>query len=256
MRFNPDASLYSHLVALVEDLAKLKPAPHLLVIVDDVDQVVKLADVEATLLGPIVKLSGTSAVSLLLAVRSDVRFGVLEELRQPSCNKVIRLSSFAREQAIRQLAILTMPERRDPSGALHFAEQFVSSLERYTWGIPRLNAELFEIASTRALGAPTVWPSAEIQKCLLRTWRMDPDVEQHRKFLENVMALHSRLPVEWTVDMVSTALGMTLMDAGTFRKKLQQLNVIERPHDAPLGWYHFTVDWASILTAIAPPSVP
>ena len=260
-RYDPDAHFVNHLVALVEDLEQLDPPPHLLVIVDDVDQVSDLAEAEEKFLGPLVSLSRRHAVSLLLALRSEFGFQRVEELRQRDKYALVRLGGFDEDQAMRQLELLI--ERHAASSAnplFHgsardLAGRMYESLHPYRWGIPALNAELCSVFAAKA-GGNITWTAEEQDQCILLAWRLDPASEQDRQFLAAIKRLHVAHPERWTVDHLGRALNLPLHEAARFRNRLQRLNLIERPPGAALGTYCFSAHWKDLLRAASAVAIP
>lgn len=90
------------ILALLEDVDKLRPRRHLLFILDDVEQAPDSVELESMLLEPLTRYYGEHNFSLLLAFRGDIHFDTVEALRRPSRFERLLISPFTGQQSYAQ----------------------------------------------------------------------------------------------------------------------------------------------------------
>ena len=162
IRREPDASFQDSIFALVDDLEKAAPGRHFLFILDDVDQAPDLVALEEKLIEPISILSDSRhPVSLLIAMRTDIRFTLVDALRRRSRFLQQLVPPFNRALASRQFALLRQFTPTDPPGPP--PEDILDSLPcPYTWGIAALNAVLAAEAQIKHRKGGLIWSASDL----------------------------------------------------------------------------------------------
>jgi hypothetical protein len=264
-RTSDRAAFQNLILALIEDAGKLFPQRHLLFIMDDVDQAPDPEELEVKLLEPLAGYSTEYGFSLLLALRSDYRFRSVEQLRRPTLFVRTRMQSFNRQQASAQIQALLSTNHTDLFPAADrdaFAGKLMQSLEKYTWGIPALNAELLQQGVLKWTGQLSAWTADELEHCLHHALRFpelgDVDRPKAVTHLRHACIVRQAYPDGWRLDDVQRALQPDKIsegDAAAFRNRMYALNLIEQPSDSAYGTYRFSTDWDSILTDLAASSL-
>jgi hypothetical protein len=245
----PGASFQDSIFTLVDDLEKAAPGRHFLFILDDVDQAPDLAALEEKLIEPISILSDSRhPVSLLVAMRTDIGFTVVDALRRPSRYLKQLVPPFDRKLATEQLALLLRFMPADPPGPP--PDEILDSLPcRYTWGIAALNAALAERARVKHRAGGLTWSAFDLVDCILRALRLTSASDL--ALLDHTHAFRrSQYPDGWRIFDVQDQLKLVEADASSFRDRLSELDLIERPPEMGFGTYQLTDDWNSIFECL------
>lgn len=245
----PSASFQDSIFTLVDDLEKAAPGRHFLFVLDDVDQAPDLALLEEKLIEPIAILSDNRhPVSLLIAMRTDIRFTVVDALRRPSRFLRQLVTPFDRRLARQQLALLLRFGGDDPSDLP--PEEILDLLPcPYTWGIAALNAVLAHEVQFNHRNGDRIGASLDLASCIRRALRLDP-VSGPLLVARTYAFRQSQYPHGWQVFNVQERLQLVEAAASSFRDQLSALDLIERPPGMAIGTYQLIDDWNSIFECL------
>lgn len=245
----PSASFQDSIFTLVDDLEKAAPGRHFLFVLDDVDQAPDLAVLEEKLIEPIAIMSDNRhPVSLLIAMRTDIRFAVVDALRRPSRFVQHLVTPFDRSLARQQIALLLQFAFADPSDLQ--PDEILDSLPcPYTWGIAALNAVLAQEAQRNHRNGDPIGSSPNLVSCIVRALRLETVSGRDLVARAHVFR-QSQYPDGWQVFDVQDRLKLVEAEASSFRDRLSALDLIERPPGMAIGTYQLTDDWNSIFECL------